>query len=745
MASDNSQINDLDLLSVPSEDIDQLASKIESFYKMDSIIKNQLSYHWTRNHMMLDGEHWLVYDTKANGGGEWRAMQPSSQNDYIPRPVTNYMFDAYQTLKSYLLKNKPRSTVRANTQTQKDKQAAKLAELIVETNWERLGEDYNYENAAAAGVTYGTVFKKDYWDMSYLSVARIPRTEERPTIDPNSGQVIGMETVEVKDENGNPVYDEIPIGDVATAIVDPQRMTLDPLASNLQTDLRWIMEYSIKPLNWITENYSQSGDGYTGRAEEVKEEKTLSNSMRRYFRLKTSSGVKASMSNMPGTGSSASGSDIMINNAAIVKEYYERPTHKYPKGRLIVVANGIPLYVGESPYTGPDQGDWHPYSEFRWELVPGRFWGKSPLDEVADLNRQVNSIDSIVTLTRKTMAVPQKLIPQGCAIPPGSWTGRPGLHVQFRDTGGSRPEIIPATGVDAQVWQERSQKTDDIKGISGAVDILKGDKPPGVNAASALAILFEVGTGKLFPILDRWKKFIENSQKKQLKLIAKRYREPRPEFIRLIAMRNNDLTEAEIKNFIGSDLYDNCNVIIEAASSIPKLKAAEHAMLLELASYGVLGLENPQNRQEFLKRFGVTGFDSDFSTDVRRAEYENSMFETLLDNPESKPVVLMTDNHEVHKEVHAQFTKNPKFLAQPFEVQQAVFLHIEEHDAAIMQKQQEQMMQQAAMGQMPQPPQGEPNPMQNSPHIKSGSGVGDKIKKSLMGDALGPFGTLSSS
>lgn len=737
----NSNINDLDLTGIPSEDQDQLAAKIESFYKLDSVIKQQLSYHWVRNHLMLDGQQWLVYDRSVDGGGEWRQLEPSPANEYIPRPVTNYMFDAYQTLKSYLLKNKPRASVRPNTQSQADKQAAKLADLCVETNWERLQEDYNYEYAASTGVAYGTVFKKDYWDMSYLSVARIPRMQIVPTTDPMTGAITGEQEIEERDQDGNVVYEEIPIGDVNTTICEPFRIVIDPIANNLH-DCRWIMEYSIRPLSWIIENFNQKADGYTGRAEEVKEEKALSTSMRRFFRLKNSSGVRGT-SPFPGVNASTGSTDPMICNAAVVKEHYERPTHKYPKGRLMVTASGVPLYIGDSPYSGPEQGDWHPYSEFRWEIVPGRFWGKSPLDEIAELQRQINSIDSVTILTRKTMAVPQKLIPQGSAIPPGYWTGRPGLTVPYRATGGEKPEIIPATGVDSQIFQERAQKVEDIKSISGAVDILKGDRPPGVNAASALAILFEVGTGKLFPILDRWKKFIESSQKKQLKLVAKRYKEPRPEFIRMLMMKNKELTEDQIKNFIGNDLYDNCNVVIEASSSIPKLKAAEHAMLLELASYGVLGLENPQNRQEFLSRFGVQGFDSDYSLDVKRAEYENSMFENYQQTPDVTPVVLNTDNNEVHVEVHSQLTKQPKFMSFPIEVQQAVFMHIQEHEQLIMQKQQEQAMQQAAMGMPPETEQA-PNPMQSSPHITKGKGVGEDLKKSLMGDALGNAGILKS-
>lgn len=724
------EMNDLSLENVDSSDYEKIASKIESFYKDDSAQKAYLSYHWELNHLMLDGQQWLTYDGSIESGGIWRRLQPSPENEYIPRPVTNFIFDAYQTLKGYLLKNKPRSSVRPNTQTYRDKSAAKIAELIVETNWERLKENYNYETAASCLITYGTVFKKDYWDTSFLNTVKVPKTQNVPVIDPNTGQPTGqMQDIPVIDEQGNAVFDILPLGDVFTSIVEPYRMALDPMANNMH-DMRWIMEYSIKPLSWIVENYQKDEPGYTGRAIEVKEEKALSNALRRFFQLKTSSGVRGSQSASIGLGQS--GSSQMIDNAAVVKEYYERPTAKYPTGRLMVVANDIALFVGDSPYKGPEQGDWHPYSECRWELVPGRFWGKSPLDNGVEIQKQINSIDSIVILTRKTMAIPQKMVPKG-SIAPGTWTGKPGLMVEARPgPGGELPTIIPPAGVHETVFQERGQRVEDFKQITGAVDILKGDRPPGVTAASALNLLFEVGTGKLFPVLDRWKYFIENSQKKQLRMVANKYKEPRPEFIKSLISKNRELTEDQLKSFIGEDLNDNCNVIIEASSSIPKLKAAEHALLQETAQLGVLNLENPANRQEYLSRLGIEGFDSSFSKDVKRAEWENSLLDDLVSSPDNKPIMLAVDNHEVHIEIHSEREKEPSFIHLPFEVQQAYAMHLKEHQDAKDQAEQMQMMQAAMMQQPPAPPQ--PNPMHADAKIRGGKGIDAKTSRLMQPD-----------
>ncbi|MDE2106052.1 MAG: hypothetical protein KGL39_53005, partial [Patescibacteria group bacterium] len=530
------ETNNLDLSRVDSEDIETLASRIESFYKSDANVKNQLAWHWERNHLFLDGKHWLMFHSGREASGSmWAPLKVSKANEYIPRPTSNFIFDGYQTLKSYLVKDSPRSTVNPNTQTHKDRTAAKISNLCIEANFERLKDEQNYEYAAGCGVGYGTVFKKDYWDTTAIQSAKVPRMVQQPVIDPNSGMPTGqMSEIQAVDEMGDPVFDTIPLGDVNTCIVEPYRMVLDPIATNLH-DCRWIMEYSIQSTDLIIELYGKEEPGYTGRAMELKDEKALSGTMQRFYQLKNSSGVKGILNSADAPG----GNSQLIENVVVVKEYYERPSTKYPKGRLVVVANGITLYVGDSPYEGPELGDWHPYSDFRWEIVPGRFWGKSPIDDAVEIQKLINSIDSTIVLTRKTMAIPQKLIPLGSGVAPGQWTGRAGQEIFYRpDPSGAAPSTTQPTGVHETVFAERQMRIEDLKQIMGAIDILKGDRPPGVTAASALNMLYEVGTGKIFPALRRWKKFIESSQKKQLKLIAKYYKEPRAEFIKVLHAKN---------------------------------------------------------------------------------------------------------------------------------------------------------------------------------------------------------------
>ncbi len=744
--------NNLDLTDVESEDYESLVQKINSFYSTEATNKAELAKHWERNSLMLDGKQWLVYEGSSATGGMWKRLNLTRGNDFIPRPVSNLLYSAYQTLKSYLIKNKPRSKVYPNTSSShKDKMAAKIATLCLEANWSMLREDYNYEFAAANLLTYGTVFKKSYWDTSHTRLVKVPLMEDIPTTDPITGMVIGSTQIQKSDPiTGDLMFEELPLGNLATTIVDPFRICIDPLAMHL-FDARWVMEYSVQPLDWIQDVYGREGDGFTGKAEEVEPEKELNGSLRRWFQLKTSSGLRDSSS--LGSTSGSGSSDTMLENCAVVKEYYERPSRSYPNGRLIVIANDQCVYSGDSPYSGDDLGDWHPYSECRWEMVPGRFWGKGPLDDGVELQKQINSIDSVIALTRKTMAIPQKRIPMGCGVTPGTFTGRPGLEIYYRNDGaGGVPENIPGMGVDASVFQERAQRVADFKEITGATDIIKGDAPPNVSAASAFNMLYEVGTGKLFPVLDRWKMCVESDQKKQLKIIQKRFKEPRPDFIRWLKSQNSDLNESDINNFIGEDLHDNFNVVVEAGSNIPKLQAAKQGMLIELAQMGMLNLQSPGNRSQFQKDMGIMGYDSDIEPDSNRAEWENTLLDDLPYSPDNQPVVLDADNHAIHIQVHQSRMKSPTFMALSLDIQKAYMNHIAQHENLQNAQMKAQMLQQQAMAPAPgtpvsAQPQGAPQappPGANYAQAQGaskghGKGLTKDLKQSLIGgDVLTP-------
>lgn len=683
-------IYDLDLEKIDSNDIAAIGSQVEEVCKVAPYYQERMSYVWMQNIHFLLGDQHIYYNSITR---QFEIIPTSRNNDFVPRPITNLFQPLASSIVSILTRNRPTADISPNSMSAIDIGAAKLAKVVQDVKWEDDRMEIKLMEAALWAVCCGTIFRKDYWDTSYGKIVRVPQTEmiQKEVLDQYGQIMITSQEQPVLGLDGSPTFDELPLGDNAVDIIDPFRMIVDPNATSMDS-MAWIAEISVQRLFWIKENFAKTGNGYTGEGANVTEDSNVSTMLELSQRLKTLS--------TKGSGAYGGTSSLQTNlkGCAVIKELYVRPTKQWPKGQMIVVACGKVLYRGDSPYYDGTTNSWHPYTDFRWEIVPGRFWGKSLLEDCIEPQRKLNAIDSLVMLNRKTMVSPQKLIPSGAGIPDGQWSGAPGLQLTYRPIGanGAKPEIIPGVALPQQVFQERQITKEEMFQIARTNEVLQGNNPKGVSTYSALQLLEEQSYATLSPQTHRWEKFIEEGETKKLKLIAMKYREPRPEFINKLRVMSKDVTDIEIANFIGSDLRDNCSVRIEAGSTIPRSNEAKRQQLMELAQTGILGdvINNPVNKQKFLEKMGVSGFDSDFEADVKRANWENDM----LENGDAQGVaILPLENHQIHLQIHLNRMKDPSFMRLDPVIQEMFLQHTEQTQTILQQQQIQQAQQQALM------------------------------------------------
>lgn len=593
---------------------DEIGRCIDEVYNGSQGYLESLARIWDQNIQFYEGNQWVQYNQQTR---RYQDIPLTPKNRFIPRPVDNQILPIVQTITSIFTRNRATASVRPNSTNEADINAAKISERIVDGKWEIDNEDINYIQAAKIALLTGTVFRKDYWD-------------------PSKG----------------PFHQQLgaSIGDNAVSILDAFRVIPDLQAKS------WFIESSVQTLGWIRSRFNKESPGYTGLAGKVKEETGLSNLMQIHNNLKV------------GT---SSGSDGNLKNCVVVKECYIAPTDKYPDGLMVIMAGPHVLYINKSPYFDPRYEDsWHPYSIFKWEDPVFRFHGISLVENLVPLQKKLNSIDSIVELSRRTMVNPIWMIPNGCGLAEGYLTGAPGLNVIYNPVGasGARPERVPGVGLPADVYREREMTLEQLHSIAGDNQVLQGQRPQGVNTASQMSMMLEQSFSKFSTPIQQWEKFIESSQTKKLRLIAKNYQEPRPELYKTLKALNRDNLEVEIKDFLGSDLRDNVNVRIEAGSNLPKSKIAEQQNYKDLAGMGLFGpldpSANPIGNQEFLEKFGVEKIQTDLNADVRRARWINSVLLAINRGdmgPESYPPILPVDNLMIHQKVLSDAVKAPGF------------------------------------------------------------------------------------
>lgn len=705
---------DIDIESLSNDQLDEIASRIESYYMTDTGLKLRYAFDWEYNIRMREGDQHYDFSygfERSTGKVQTSAFRRMATE--IPRPVTNFLRSGSRTLVSNLARTRPKAIVRPNSTHIKDKWSAKISELILDDMHETLNEEEKRLVLANWLFANGTCFYKVFADASKQAINKIPvtemvkqrlknevefcpqcefsraapleaeteavcpeclselRKEMRDNLDEQGQPQFTLKSKQKLDEHGHALFRNELIYDVNDEIVTAFNLSVDPAAEHLR-DARWVIEYSIKSLTWIKENFNKRGEGFTGKAGEVISEQSLNPVLTIKERLKT---VLSSR----GYYSSGSGYYMDLKNVAILKEYYERPSKKYPQGRQIVMAGRVILYVGPSFYFDADSGDWNPYTMFKYEILPGRFWGSTPMDDGVKIQRRINAIDSTMILIRQTTASPQWLNPFGSRVPNGTFSGRPNLIINYSPVGGNgaRPERLPADSWPPQLMSEREMCVRDLRDLLGTVSVMEGIRPTGVNAASALNLLLEQANSAHAQTILGWEKGWEQVERKKLTLFKKLYSKPRQDIVNRLRALNKDIPDSMIVDFIGEDLRDNTNVRIEPYSTAPKLHAAKVSMLTDQLRYGAIDLSNPVSRAKYLEMVGLENFDQTTSSDVERSEWENSIIES---DAEEILETLRYDNHDIHIRVHTDRMKRPDYWKLPSEVRNRYVEHVTRHE-----------------------------------------------------------------
>ena len=681
-----------------------IAREINDAYRSQKTYIDSMARIWDENIHFVEGNQHLYFNEVTN---RFEKQDTNKFNKYIPRPVTNYIMPIKQTMVSILTKNKPQASVMENSDTAVDINKAKLSDILLDAKWEMDNEGEKMAIVSDMAVQIGTVYRKDYWDTT------------------------GFASVEGAEGK------KIPMGETAVSVLSPFEVIPD--TQNAIRDIddgNFVLEATVHPVQYVKDTYDSEGEGYTGLAKEVCEDKNISMTLQYLQRLKSS------------TGQEVADDNGQLDNHVVKIEAYIRPTRKYKKGLMIIVAGEKVLYLDKCKYTYDNGENWHPYTMFRYQRHPFRHHGMSLVEHLVPVQKRINAIDALIILNRMTNASPQWKVPIGCLTPGFYISGQPNLMIPYKPGIGNGPEKIPGAALDSSVYRERSEAVTNLHMIAGDNEVLQGQKPAGVNTASGLNILLEQSFSKFSPLIQDWERFIEKCQTKKLNLCRKFYKEPRNDLVRRMKAINKENTRVMIDDyFTGKTLGDNIQVRVEAGSSLPRSKVVEQSKLQELAGLGVFGqldpLTNPIGNREFLRKFGITDFPTVSSKDTDRAKWENDcMRQKKFDEVEVRP----TDNPVIHFSVVLEEYNKAEFSkVNPPEVVQAFIMHGLEHFlmmeetqyqmASLNKRQVEKLMEMAQMVGMIPPGPTKQELMQQNQQLQATVGQMQQAMDSVMQQA----------
>lgn len=569
---------------------------------------------------------------------------------YQEREVFNQIATIVETRIARISRQKPIMKTRPTSTEPNDISAAKVSSSLLLSKWydDNMGE--KYDDLIAWMEHTGTGILKAVWNNE-------------------AGRKIGeMEGQVIKE------------GDIETVVVSPFEIYPDSNHRNNIRDCKSIIHAKAFPVSEIQEKYGVKVD------EEKVEATTLQ-----------------SQSGLGGVGYNATNYRTKTENLkghAIVKEYWEHPSKKYPKGRLIVVAGEKTLYAGELPYMiGEDNEPEFPFIFFPCIKIPNQLWGVSVTERCIPIQRRYNALRNRKAEYLNLVAIGQWYEPEGSIDDDTELNNEPGNRIRYQ-SGLGRPEPVAFPSLPNSFEMEESSLLRELTSISGVSELSRySEAPSGVKSGVALSITNEQDDTRISMTTSRVAEGSKTLGRMWLRLYKQFTQEPR------ILRHVGESKEVDVQYWTANQLTSE-DVIVENASALSETPSQRRQMVFDLMASGVFNRpdNNPYSLEGVRRILDMlelghweTGIDDEEQLQTSYARREQSRF--MQGQPSG---INDFDNHEVHLREHNQFRMKPEYqmmlqTPQGQMLDQMFQQHINEHRNMVYQQQMMEQQQQMMM------------------------------------------------
>lgn len=677
---------------------------------------------WRRKLTMLSGRMWIYFDVKRS---QWQDKRLAK---WMPRPVTNFIAEAVDVFRSVFGQVSLSVSARPLGQSPENIATAEIADEIEPC----LVQEHDFKSKQREAdfwlSTLHSVFLHTWWDKRAEVNGVVTIQHERcgacrALVDPKDLLPIpacpacgGTSFSRAVDADGQPEGPKTVVGKGATDVLCPLEVLVPP-AIPLFADVPGLIRQRWRTKRWWTANYPDFAKTLTFAAAPT--DKSLQHVRDLATQTDISTGNSSTM--IGGGGESGAGTEGLAEY-----ELWYKPCHDYPDGLFMRVAGeSSPKIVvdpnegtpGPLPYVTKDGVRLWPWVYERFQSVGGRFWGKGPIDLILDKNIQVNQLDSLISLIIQRMANPIWLKPKGAEVQ--SFTGEPGLVVEWNPLaagGNAKPERIPGENVPPSLMAIRKQLVDDIERLAATSDIMKGQKPAGVEAFSALQLLVERSQSRFGGALaERGEGYCAWYT---LALELERLYGPEKRTLSILGPNRN----WSFRHFKNAQLHGAVEIIVEDGTQVPKTNLGKRAAVEQANNLGMIDAKNPETKYSLLKDFGLANLMPSLDANVKSALQEQDAFEQWVDAGEQGvcPMgVKKWHDDAIHLSEHRKWLNGDRvrqMISQHPELTDILDQHLDAHEQQQVLKemppsQRAQAMAAAAGGNIPgQAPGQQPAP-----------------------------------
>lgn len=583
---------------------------------------------WTKNLYYRAGRHWIAKD----GRGGWRDKRLAK---WVPKPVTNKVSEVYDAINSVFATVDLSGFATANGTRERDMVTAEVVNLLEEPMKRQHDVRRMWMRANFWHIITGNVILHPWWDPDAKhGVVLIPHEKcalcagvfapsaiiEAGQKCPNCGSAM-FEPAFYPD--GRPVMTKLSQGKGSTDVLSPFEFFIPDAYTSMDDAPGAIRK------RWRTSWYYQRvyGKQWLETNAVAFEKNPSDSSIQTLRRLATLSDQNDGNRIEWGEGSGG------LTDGCVEGELWFKPCDPYENGLFVrYVGSGagqIKLLTQPSaearklPYTTFHGDPLWPFVHIPYERVEGRFWGGSPIDLVTQKNDQINRLDSLMELMALRMSNPVWIEPKGADTK--RKTGEPGLVLVYNPVAGSgqnpKPERVEGAQIPSSLPNYRQQLLADIEALTGTYDVIKGSKPTGIEAFSALQLLVERSQSRFTPVLmERGDAY---SRLFALWVELERVYGPMERFESIVGPDG----QRALQQFRASDLTGNITFTVEDGSQVPKTNLGQRAAIEQLTNLKVINPAAPDTGYAILSTFGQQKLMPGLDVHVRRARAEQQEWE----------------------------------------------------------------------------------------------------------------------
>lgn len=576
---------------------------------------------WLTNIAYALGFDSIFYDVNMR---QFRPINYPGQFMRRNKISVNRILPTIQNRAARLTKNPPRYDTRPKSNSQEDKDAARLALYIINQVWDQ--QQINKKRLELVNWVQqcGHAYLKTCWDPTL--------GPKMPYEDPKTGQVR-----------------MVSLGDIRVDVINAFEVFPDNMAKSFE-ELNFITQARIRPIHYFREQYGERGARVTP-------EDVWLTSLQYEYRINT-------FNNQAGA---ATGVSNLLKNSAIEISYYEKPSYKFPNGRMIVIANGVVLKDEPLPI------DELPFAKFDDVMVAGKYYSESVITHMRPIQDQYNRNIAMRADWQNKLLAGKYMAARGHGLMREALNDQSGEVVEYDHVPNCPPPMpMQVPTIPNYVYNEDDYLQRAMDNIAGLSEPSQGELPSASIPAIGLQYLVEQDMTRIGVVTEQHEFSYAAVGRQILKYAENYYDTPRT---LKIAGKGMEYT---VKEFMGAEIQGNNDVIVVRGSTLPGSKVLRRQEIINLHQGGYLG--NPQdpkvleNVLEMLEFGDIAEAWEDHSLDMGQIKKHINMIEQGL-----KPPVSEFDNHALFIKELNRYRKSDKFDLLPTQGQMILLEVMEAH------------------------------------------------------------------